>query len=142
MAEYFSRFGAVKKYLDGSVEEARQRGYTQTMYGRRRYLPALQSSSRPQREMAERAALNSPIQGTAADIMKIAMFRIADALAEADLASRILLQVHDEVIVECAAGEFDSLEKIVVDTMRDAAELSVPLDVNVGRGPDWQSAAH
>lgn len=142
MAEYFSRFGAVKKYLDGSVEEARQRGYTQTMYGRRRYLPALQSSSRPQREMAERAALNSPIQGTAADIMKIAMFRIADALAEADLASRILLQVHDEVIVECAAGEFDSVEKIVVDTMRDAAELSVPLDVNVGRGPDWQSAAH
>lgn len=142
MAEYFSRFGAVKEYLDGSVEEARKMGYTQTMYGRRRYLPALQSDSRPQREMAERAALNSPIQGTAADIMKIAMCRIADALAEAELKSRILLQVHDEVIVECAAGEFDSVEKIVVDTMSSAAELSVPLDVNVGRGPDWQSAAH
>ena len=112
------------------------------MYGRRRYLPALQSDSRPQREMAERAALNSPIQGTAADIMKIAMCRIADALVEAELKSRVLLQVHDEVIVECAAGEFDSVEKIVVDTMSSAAELSVPLDVNVGRGPDWQSAAH
>ncbi len=142
MAVYFSRFGAVKEYLDGSVEEARKMGYTQTMYGRRRYLPALQSDSRPQREMAERAALNSPIQGTAADIMKIAMCRIADALAEAELKSRILLQVHDEVIVECAAGEFDSVERIVVDTMQNAAELSVPLDVNVGRGPDWQSAAH
>lgn len=142
MSEYFSRFGAVKEYLDGSVDEARQKGYTETMYGRRRYLPALHSDSRPQREMAERAALNAPIQGTAADIMKLAMVSTADRLDEAGLKSRILLQVHDEVIVECAAGEFDEVEKIVVDTMGSAAELSVPLDVNVGRGADWQAAAH
>ena len=142
MDDYFARFGAVKEYLDQVVEEARGRGYTETMYGRRRYLPQLRSDRRQLREMAERAALNAPIQGSAADIMKIAMKRVDDALQVAGLKSRMLLQVHDEIILEIWAGEATQVEKLVRENMSQAAQLSVPLDVNVGVGPNWQDAAH
>ena len=142
MDGYFDRFGAVRDYLSSVVEEARERGYTETMDGRRRYLPALTSDRRQVREMAERAALNAPIQGSAADIMKRAMIRVDEAIREADLDSRVLLQVHDEIIVELAAGEHDEVSRIVQERMADAATLSVPLEVNVGIGQSWQDAAH
>ncbi|MGW9826161.1 DNA polymerase I [Brevibacterium pityocampae] len=142
MDEYFERFGAVQEYLAGAVESARRVGYTETMYGRRRYLPQLSSDRRQVREMAERAALNAPIQGTAADIMKIAMLRVDAALAEAGLASRVLLQVHDEIVLELADGEFDAVAELLATTMGAAAELEVPLEVNIGRGATWQQAAH
>jgi len=142
MDEYFERFGAVRDYLSGTVDEARTRGYTETMYGRRRYLPQLTSDRRQLREMAERAALNAPIQGSAADIMKIAMCEVDAGLREAQLRSRLLLQVHDEVIVEVAEGEDEAAAQIVADRMSSAAELTVPLDVNIGIGPNWQAAAH
>lgn len=142
MEGYFERFGAVKDYLDEIVAEARGRGYTETMYGRRRYLPELGSSNRQIREMAERAALNAPIQGSAADIMKIAMLNLRDAFAASDLKSRMLLQVHDEIIVELADGEREAVSEVLRTTMGQAAELSVPLDVNIGVGRSWQDAAH
>ena len=142
MDTYFERFGAVRDYLEGIVAEARGRGYTETMYGRRRYLPQLTSDRRQLREMAERAALNAPIQGSAADIMKIAMLAVDDALRSNGFASRLLLQVHDEVIVEVARGESEAVSQAVSQAMSGAASLSVPLDVNVGIGSNWQSAAH
>lgn len=142
MDGYFSRFGAVRDYLSTVVEEARKRGYTETMDGRRRYLPALQSDRRQMREMAERAALNAPIQGSAADIMKKAMIRVDGAIRDAELTSRALLQVHDEIIVELAPGEHDEVAEIVRHEMAGAASLTVPLDVNVGIGSSWQDAAH
>lgn len=142
MKGYFERFGAVKDYLDEIVAEAGGRGYTETMYGRRRYLPELGSSNRQIREMAERAALNAPIQGSAADIMKIAMLNLRDAFAASDLKSRMLLQVHDEIIVELADGEREAVSEVLRTTMGQAAELSVPLDVNLGVGRSWQDAAH
>jgi DNA polymerase-1 len=140
MLEYFARFGAVRDYLRSSVEQARVDGYTETIFGRRRPFPDLTSPNRVLRENAERAALNAPIQGSAADIMKIALFRIHDDLR--DLRSRVLLQIHDELVVEVAPGEWDAVERIVRDRMGTAAELSVPLDVQVGRGADWNEAAH
>ncbi|GAA4285452.1 DNA polymerase I [Brevibacterium daeguense] len=142
MDGYFERFGAVKAYLDSSVENARSVGYTETMYGRRRYLPQLTSDRRQVREMAERAALNAPIQGSAADIMKIAMIRVDAALREAQLKSRVLLQVHDEIVVELAAEEYAQVAALIRSTMGGAAALSVPLDVNIGHGPTWQQAGH
>ncbi|MBQ9916800.1 MAG: DNA polymerase I [Microbacterium sp.] len=142
MLEYFARFGAVRDYLRGSVEQARQDGYTETIFGRRRPFPDLTSMNRVLRENAERAALNAPIQGSAADIMKIALFRIRGELASAGLRSRVLLQIHDELVVEVAPGEWDSVEGIVRARMADAADLSVPLDVQIGRGGDWDEAGH
>lgn len=142
MLEYFARFGAVRDYLRGSVEQARQDGYTETIFGRRRPFPDLTSMNRVLRENAERAALNAPIQGSAADIMKVALFRIRDELAAGGLRSRVLLQIHDELVVEVAAGEWDAVEKIVRARMADAADLSVPLDVQIGRGGDWDEAGH
>lgn len=142
MDEYFSRFGAVRDYLDGTVDEARGRGYTETMYGRRRYLPQLNSDRRQIRDMAERAALNAPIQGSAADIMKIAMKHVDDAMRDAGVKSRMLLQVHDEIIVEVYKGESEVVEALVREQMSSAATLRVPLDVNVGIGPNWLEAAH
>ncbi|GAA2091147.1 DNA polymerase I [Brevibacterium salitolerans] len=142
MDEYFSRFGAVRDYLGAVVEEARERGYTETMDGRRRYLPALTSAQRQVREMAERAALNAPIQGSAADIMKRAMIAVESALEAGGLRSRMLLQVHDEIIVEVAPGEAGQVEEILRREMAGAAELDVPLDVNVGTGASWHAAAH
>jgi DNA polymerase-1 len=142
MEEYFERFGHVREYLRDIVARARRTGYTETLLGRRRYLPDLNSSNRQRREMAERAALNAPIQGTAADIIKIAMLDVAEALAEAGLGSRMLLQVHDELLFEVADGEQDELERLVREKMGHAVDLAVPLEVSVGVGPSWNSAGH
>ncbi|GAA1003628.1 DNA polymerase I [Streptomyces thermogriseus] len=142
MDAYFERFGGVRDYLRRVVDEARATGYTETLFGRRRYLPDLNSDNRQRREMAERMALNAPIQGTAADIVKIAMLRVDRALHEAGLASRMLLQVHDEIVLEVAPGEREATEEIVRREMSGAVRLRVPLDVSVGVGPDWESAAH
>ncbi|MDN5808367.1 MAG: DNA polymerase I, partial [Brevibacterium sp.] len=140
MDQYFERFGAVKSYLDEIVEQARANGYTETIMGRRRYLPALHSDRRQLRDMAERAALNAPIQGSAADIMKIAMLKVSDRLG--DVKSRVLLQVHDEIIVDVHPEEIESVAAIVTEEMGSAFELDVPLDVNVGTGISWHAAAH
>lgn len=142
MLEYFNRFGAVRDYLRASVLAAKEIGYTETIFGRRRPFPDLSSPNRVLRENAERAALNAPIQGSAADVMKIALFRIHADLRAADMHSRVLLQIHDELVVEVAPGEWDATEQIVRSRMAGAAELSVPLDVQVGRGRDWNEAAH
>jgi len=142
MLEYFARFGSVRDYLRASVMQAKEDGYTETIFGRRRPFPDLTSPNRVLRENAERAALNAPIQGSAADIMKIALNRIHADLRDRGLASRALLQIHDELVVEVAAGEWDEVESVVRERMAGAAELSVPLDVQVGRGRDWNEAAH
>jgi DNA polymerase-1 len=142
MKDYFSRFGAVRDYLRSVVDQARQDGFTSTIEGRRRYLPDLNSDNRQLREMAERAALNAPIQGSAADIIKKAMLGVDRALAEQELQSRMLLQVHDELVLEVAPGERDAVEQLVREQMAGAAELSVPLDVSVGVGLNWQAAGH
>ncbi len=142
MADYFTRFGAVRDYLRNVVEQARVDGYTETIFGRRRPFSDLTSTNRVLRDNAERAALNAPIQGSAADILKIAMLNIAADLIDQTLNSRMLLQVHDELIFEVAPGEWDALEAIVRHRMSTAAELRVPLDVQVGRGANWDDAAH
>jgi DNA polymerase-1 len=142
IAEYFTQFGHVRDYLHGVVERARQDGYTETMMGRRRYLPDLTSDNRQRREMAERMALNAPIQGSAADIIKIAMLRVDSAVRAADLASRLLLQVHDELVFEVAPGEREALEALVRREMGGAFDLAVPLDVSVGTGHTWDDAGH
>ena len=142
MDDYFETFGGVRDYLGGVVDEARQTGFTATIMGRRRYLPDLQSDNRQRREMAERMALNAPIQGSAADIIKVAMLGVDAALREADLTSRMLLQVHDELVLEVAAGEVEQVESLVREQMAGAADLSVPLDVSVGTGRTWHDAAH
>ncbi|MER5254792.1 DNA polymerase I [Streptomyces sp. NPDC002855] len=142
MDTYFERFGGVRDYLRRAVDEARATGYTETMLGRRRYLPDLNSDNRQRREMAERMALNAPIQGTAADIVKIAMLNVHRALTEAKLDSRMLLQVHDEIVLEIAPGERAKVEELVRREMAGAVSLRAPLDVSVGVGPDWESAAH
>ncbi|MFI1592677.1 DNA polymerase I [Streptomyces venezuelae] len=142
MDTYFERFGGVRDYLRRAVDEARATGYTETMLGRRRYLPDLNSDNRQRREMAERMALNAPIQGTAADIVKIAMLNVHGALTEAKLDSRMLLQVHDEIVLEIAPGERAKVEELVRREMAGAVSLRAPLDVSVGVGPNWESAAH
>lgn len=142
MDGYFERFGGVRDYLRDVVAEARATGYTATMFGRRRYLPDLTSDNRQRREMAERMALNAPIQGTAADIMKVAMIQVERALVESGARSRILLQVHDELVLEVAPGEVDDVERVVREQMGSACEMDVPLDVNVGIGRSWHDAAH
>lgn len=140
--KYFGTFGRVHDYLESLVAEAKRQGYTETMFGRRRYFPALSSKNRVLRDSAERAALNAPIQGSAADIMKIAMIRADQSLNQAGVTSRIILQIHDELVVEIAPGEADKVSGLVADAMEHAVTLSVPLDVSVGIGSDWQKAAH
>jgi DNA polymerase-1 len=142
MDEYFQRFGGVRDYLASVVEQARLTGYTETLLGRRRYLPDLTSDNRQRREMAERMALNAPIQGSAADIIKVAMLRADDALRAAGLGSRLLLQVHDELVLEIAPGEAEQVTELVREAMSGAVELAVPLDVSIGIGSSWQAAAH
>ncbi|MCL3818522.1 DNA polymerase I [Aeromicrobium wangtongii] len=142
MDDYFQRFGGVRDYLRGLVDEARKTGFTETIMGRRRYLPDLQSDNRQRRDMAERMALNAPIQGSAADIIKVAMLNVERSLDEAGLASRMLLQVHDELVLEVAAGEKDQVVQLVREQMASAADLSVPLDVSVGVGRTWHEAGH
>ncbi|MFL0175059.1 DNA polymerase I [Mycobacterium sp. SMC-13] len=142
MDQYFDRFGGVRDYLHSVVEQARKDGYTSTVLGRRRYLPELDSSNRNVREAAERAALNAPIQGSAADIIKVAMINVDRAMKDAGLKSRILLQVHDELLFEVAEGERAALETLVREQMGSAYPLDVPLEVSVGYGPSWDAAAH
>ncbi|MFD9962794.1 DNA polymerase I [Amycolatopsis sp. NPDC058986] len=142
MDAYFARFGGVRDYLHSVVGEAAKVGYTETIFGRRRYLPDLNSDNRQRREMAERMALNAPIQGSAADIIKVAMLNVHRALVEAKLRSRVLLQVHDELVLEVAEGERDELEKLVREGMGSAYALAVPLEVSVGYGRSWNEAAH
>ncbi len=142
MTDYFERFGAVRDYLRNVVEQAKVDGYTQTIFGRRRPFPDLASPKRVLRDNAERAALNAPIQGSAADIMKIAMNGIAADLLDASMESRMLLQVHDELIFDVVPGEWDALRQVVTHNMESAADLLVPLTVQVGRGANWDAAAH
>lgn len=142
MKNYFDRFGAVRDYLRGVVDQARIDGYTATIEGRRRYLPDLTSTNRQLRENAERIALNSPIQGSAADIIKRAMLGVHSELAAQGLKSRMLLQVHDELVLEVATGEREAVEKLVTEQMGAAAQLSVPLDVQIGVGSSWYDAGH
>jgi DNA polymerase-1 len=142
MDEYFETFGGVRDYLGGVVDEARRTGFTETIWGRRRYLPDLTSDNRQRREMAERMALNAPIQGSAADLIKVAMLGVDRAIREAGLRSRMLLQVHDELVFEVAEGERERLDALVRDEMGSAADLLVPLDVSVGTGRSWHDAAH
>ena len=142
MDDYFATFGGVRDYLSTVVAEARRTGYTETLLGRRRYLPDLNSSNRQRREMAERMALNAPIQGTAADIIKVAMINTEAALTAAGLRSRMLLQVHDELVLEVAPGEGAVVQALVREAMGNALALKVPLDVSVGLGPTWHQAAH
>jgi DNA polymerase-1 len=142
MDEYFLRFGGVRDYLHDVVDEARRSGFTETILGRRRYLPDLTSDNRQRRDIAERMALNAPIQGSAVDIIKVAMLGVDRALREAGLSSRMLLQVHDELVLEVAPGEREDLESLVRREMGAAYALSVPLDVSVGAGRTWHDASH
>ena len=139
---YFERFGGVRDFLEGIVEQARKTGYTESLFGRRRYLPDLRASNWQRRSMAERAALNAPIQGSAADIIKVAMIDLDQKLVEAGLQSRMLLQVHDELILEIKDEETAEVRKLVADAMGNAIELDVPLDVSMGVGKTWKVAAH
>ena len=142
MDEYFERFGGVRDYLRASVKKAASVGYTETIFGRRRYMPDLTSTNRQRREIAERVALNAPIQGSAADLIKRAMLAVDARLRDEGLSSRQVLQVHDELVVEAAPGEREAVEAILRDEMSGAAQLSVPLDVNVGVGANWRTAGH
>jgi DNA polymerase-1 len=142
MEEYFTRFGGVRDYLQDVVAQARGTGYTETMLGRRRYLPDLTSDNRQRREAAERMALNAPIQGSAADIIKLAMLRVDTALRDSEAASRVLLQVHDALVLEIAPGEREPVEALVRTEMGAAIEMKVPLEVSVGVGGSWHDAVH
>ena len=142
MSKYFERFGGIRDYLKTVVSTAREKGYTETILGRRRYLPDLNHDNRMRREVAERAALNAPIQGSAADIIKIAMLKVESEIMDKNLKSRLLLQVHDELILEVAPGEKEMIEEIVRNQMFNAYKLNVPLDVNIGFGKSWDLAAH
>jgi DNA polymerase I len=142
MDGYFQQFGGIRDYLEGIVAQARRDGYTQTILGRRRYLPDLVSDNRQRREMAERMALNAPIQGSAADVIKVAMLRVHDRIRQQGLRSRMLLQVHDELLFEVAPGELDRLKDLVHAEMCGAFALSVPLEVSMGTGRSWADAAH
>ena len=142
MDQYYARFGGIRDYLKSVVKEAATKGYTETILGRRRYLPDLTSENRARREVAERMALNAPIQGSAADIIKVAMLNVERALKRESLNSRLILQVHDELILEVAPGEEVQLSDLVRREMGNAAQLTVPLDVNIGIGTSWDLAAH
>jgi len=142
MSKYFERFGGIQDYLKEVVKIARDKGYTETILGRRRYLPDLNHENRGRREMAERMALNAPIQGSAADIIKVAMLNVEKAMRSEKLSSRLLLQVHDELIFEIAKGEHEVMEALVRKQMGSAFELKAPLDVNIGFGKSWDLAAH
>ncbi|CAB4532010.1 unannotated protein [freshwater metagenome] len=142
MADYFARFGGVRRYLASVVDHAKLNGYTVTTFGRRRPFDDLKSPIFQLRENARRAALNAPIQGTAADIMKLAMIRVQAAITDAGLSSRMLLQVHDELVFEVAPGELEQLKSIAIECMSNVVKLSVPLEVHVGVGRTWDSAGH
>jgi len=134
---YFERFSHVKNYLDSLRDFCERNGYVETLFGRKRFLPDIHSKNRTVKAMAERVAINSPIQGTAADIIKIAMKKIDDRIKREGLMSRLILQVHDELIVESIPSEADVMTKILVEEMEGAAQLSLPLKVEVGQGNNW-----
>ena len=142
MDRYFERFGGIRDYLKTVVDDARKVGYTETVMGRRRYLPDLLHDNRQRREVAERMALNAPIQGSAADIIKQAMLNVQQALVAGDYKSRLLLQVHDELILEVVKSEVDKVSELVRTQMGSAFPLKAPLDVSVGIGASWNEAAH
>jgi DNA polymerase-1 len=142
MDTYFERFGGIRDYLQTVVEDARKVGYTETIMGRRRYLPDLMHDNRQRREVAERMALNAPIQGSAADIIKLAMLNVQTAIEKEKLKSRLLLQIHDELILEVVAGEEEKISALVKREMGAAYPLKAPLDVNAGLGLTWHEAAH
>jgi DNA polymerase-1 len=142
MADYFARFGGVRRYLASVVDQAKTQGFTVTTFGRRRPFDDLNSKIFQIRENARRAALNAPIQGTAADIIKLAMINIDRDIIDRGLKSRMLLQVHDELVFEIAPGELEAMREVVVNRMDTAVELSVPLDVHVGIGANWDAAGH
>jgi len=142
MSDYFEQFGGIRDYLHEVVDQARMDGYTQTILGRRRYLPDLTSDNRQRREMAERMALNAPIQGSAADIIKVAMLATHREIGARGLRSRMLLQVHDELLFEVAPGELDQLRELVTAAMCGAFDLTIPLEVSTGTGRSWADAAH
>lgn len=140
IAQYFASYPAIKEYLDGLVASAREKGYAETMFGRRRPVPELTSSNFMQRSFGERIAMNSPIQGTAADIIKIAMIRVAEALRREKLQARIVLQVHDELLIETPAGEQEAVRRILQKEMPASAELQVPLEIGIEEGGNWYEA--
>jgi DNA polymerase-1 len=142
MDTYYQRFGGVRDYLQLVVEAAKKTGYTQTILGRRRYLPDLNSTNRQLQQMAERMALNAPIQGSAADLIKLAMLKVDKEISQSNLKSRLVLQVHDELIIEVAPGELSILKEILPRAMSEAIKLKVPLAVSLGIGPSWAQAAH
>ena len=142
MDRYFERFGGIRDYLKTVVDDARKVGYTETVMGRRRYLPDLMHDNRQRREVAERMALNAPIQGSAADIIKQAMLNVQGALVAGKYESRLLLQVHDELIFEVKTAEIDAVSELVREQMGKAYPLRAPLDVSVGIGKSWNEAAH
>jgi DNA polymerase-1 len=142
MEKYYLRFGGIRDYLATVVTEAKKVGYTETVMGRRRYLPDLQNENKFKREIAERAALNAPIQGSAADIIKLAMLRVDKAMKDAKMKSRLLLQIHDELLFEYIDSELDQLIELVKNEMGSAYPLKAPLSVNIGHGRSWHAAEH
>jgi len=137
---YFERYGGIRRYLDDTVEKAKRDGYVETLFGRRRYMPEINSRNRAAAQAAERAAINMPIQGTAADLVKLAMIRVDAALADGGLRTRMLLQVHDELLFEAPEDEVARVEGLARACMAGVAELKVPLRVDVGRGTNWGTA--
>jgi DNA polymerase-1 len=142
MEAYFARFGGVRDYLRDTVARALKDGYTETIFGRRRYVPDLNSDNRQKRAMAERIALNAPIQGSAADVIKVAMVNVQRRIEREGLRSRMLLQVHDELVCEVVEDEFDAMTAVLKEEMGGAYLLAVPLEVSVGSGANWDAAAH
>ena len=138
--KYYDTYQSIKLYLDKQVEDAKKNGYVTTMFGRIRPIPELKSSNFMQRSFGERVAMNSPIQGTAADIIKIAMVRVNMKLKELGLKSQLILQIHDELLIETAEDEIDTVKKLLVDEMMNAADMSVPLEVGVATGMNWYEA--
>ncbi|NLU44906.1 MAG: DNA polymerase I, partial [Acholeplasmataceae bacterium] len=137
IANYFARYTGVKKYMENEIIKAREQGYVETLFGRRRYLPDIKQSNFNLRSFAERTAINTPIQGTAADIIKIAMLKVAEALANARVKSRVLLQVHDELVLEVTNDEKEEVAGLLKTTMENAVKLSVPLVADVATGKTW-----
>jgi DNA polymerase-1 len=142
MEAYFARFGGVRDYLRNTVAQARKDGYTETVFGRRRYVPDLNSDNRQKREMAERVALNAPIQGSAADVIKVAMVNVLRRIEREGLRSKMLLQVHDELVCEVVGDELEAMTTLLIQEMGGAYPLAVPLEVSVGSGANWDAAAH
>lgn len=140
LAKYYDTYKSIKAYLDEQVAHAKEKGYVTTMFGRIRPIPELKSSNFMQRSFGERVAMNSPIQGTAADIIKIAMVRVNMKLKELGLKSQLILQIHDELLIEAAEDEVDIVKKLLVDEMMHAADMTVPLEVGVASGNNWYEA--